>query len=47
MSSNGEVKESILIGGVEFFEAGLEDEVVEEFLHGKDTSSVVDKRFHL
>jgi hypothetical protein len=47
MSSDWEVKESILIGRVEFFEAGLEDEVVEELLHSKNTSSVVDKGFHL
>ena len=47
MCSNGEVKQAILIGGVEFFEAGLEDEMVEELVHGQDTSSVVDEGFHL
>jgi hypothetical protein len=45
--SNGEIKQAILIGGVEFFEAGLENEMVEKLVHGQDTSSVVDKGFHL
>ena len=42
MSRNGEIKQSILIGRVELLEAGLEDEVVKELVHGKDSSSVID-----
>ena len=46
MGGDGEIKEVVFVGRVEFFKAGLEDEMVEEFLHGKDSSSVVDEGSH-
>jgi hypothetical protein len=46
VGSDGEIEQAVFVGRVEFFEAGLENEMIEEFLHGKDSSSAVDQGFH-
>ena len=47
MTGKWEIKHSILIGFVESSKTSLEDEMVEEFMHGQHAPTAINQPLHL